>query len=50
MFSQFNKIIIERRPGRGEGTDGMLEEFVSDPDQYEKARRTYLEELDEATQ
>ena len=50
MIAAFGKIKIRPREGRGEGSEGMIEEFISDKDQYEAALETYKENLSESEQ
>ena len=44
MLKVFGKIKISSSDGRGEGTDGMLENFITDPNKYEKALTMFNEE------
>ena len=43
MPSKFSSIKITARKGRGDGCDGMLEDFINDEDQYEAALEVFKE-------
>ena len=50
MPKVFGKIKISSNDGRGEGTDGMLENFISDPNKYEKALKMFNEDCSASDQ
>ena len=41
MQSKYQSIKVSAKKGRGEGGDGMLEEFINDKDQYEAALEVF---------